>query len=108
PGTRRRVRRHGLEGHPSLHSHPRAHPPTEGFPVRLFRKTWKVVLAGRPRGFAAENANFFESIGNAVEITEMRVGFSVSKSLSKEPNKCTITLYNLAEHTRMMLDQHPV
>jgi hypothetical protein len=76
--------------------------------ARLFRKTWKVVIAAQPTGFVGQNPQFFETLGNAVEIVDMRVAFSVTKNLGKEPNKCSLQLYNLNDHTRGMLERTPV
>lgn len=76
--------------------------------MRLFKKTWKVVIAAQPSVPAGLDTSFFETLGNAVEITDMRVGFSVTKNLGKEPNKCELQLYNLNDHTRGMLERAPV
>lgn len=77
---------------------------------RLYKKAWSVVVAGQPdpTSFVARNSQFFETTGNAVEIDAMKVSFSVSKSLAKEPNKCTMTLTNLSDATRGVLDRTPV
>lgn len=75
---------------------------------RLFNKTWRVVIAAQPTGFVGQNPQFFETVGNGIELTATRVSFSVSKSLGKEPNKCSLKLYNLSSHTRDLLDRTPV
>lgn len=86
--------------------------------ARLFKKTWKVVIVGQPQpsaGFVAQNPQFFETSGNAVEIKPdpatgegTRVSFTVTKTVGKEPNKGTVKLYNLSSSTRGLLDQTPV
>lgn len=83
--------------------------------TRLFKKTWRVVVAAQPQeGFVGDNPDFFETIGNAVEIASdetsdgNRVVFSVQKTLSKEPNKCTLDIYNLSPNTRDFLNRTPV
>lgn len=74
---------------------------------RLFKHTCRVTVARQPTGFIAENPQFFESLGNAVEIADLRVEFSVKRTLSKEPNPCEITVYNLSEHTRADIERKP-
>lgn len=74
---------------------------------RLFNKICRVTIARQPTGFIAENPEFFESLGNAVEISEMRVKFAVKRNLTKEPNTCEITIYNLSENTRADVEKKP-
>lgn len=66
----------------------------------LFKRTVKVTLASQPTGFVGSNPGFFEQLGNALEITAMRIRFDVTKNLGKEPNKCLIKLDNLSADTR--------
>lgn len=74
----------------------------------LFNRTVKVTIVGQPVGFIASNPQFFETVGNAVEIEAMRVQFEVTKNLGKEPNKCLIKLYNLADHSRAEVERKPL
>lgn len=82
---------------------------------RLFRKTWRVVVAAQPQsGFVGDNPDFFETTGNALEIASdetgdgCRVSFSIQKTAGKEPNKLTLDLYNLSSNSRDFLDRTPV
>lgn len=76
--------------------------------MRLFNRVCRVVVVGQPDGFIGGRPGFFESTGNAVEITALRIQFEVKKNLGKEPNKCTIKISNLAETTRTFLDRKPI
>lgn len=61
-----------------------------------------------------DNPDFFETTGNAVEIASdetgdgTRVVFQIQKTVSSEPNKCTLDLYNLSQNTRDFLTRTPV
>jgi hypothetical protein len=74
----------------------------------LFPRSVKLTVVSRPIGFIAENPNFFETVGNAIEIIAMRIRFEVTKNLGKEPNKCVIRLDNLSQSTRAELEKKPL
>lgn len=76
--------------------------------MRLFHRVAKVSLTRKASGFVATNPGFFDSIGDTVEITDLRMQFKVSKSLAKEPNKCEITITNLSDHSRGELEKKPI
>lgn len=72
--------------------------------MKLFGRTWKVTIARQPTGFIGSNPQYFEQLGNAIEITALRMQFEVKKNLGREPNTCTIKLHNLAPTTRSELE----
>lgn len=51
---------------------------------------------------------FFQAAPNAIVVTDLRVQFSVEKTLQKEPNRCEITITNLSERTRGELQKKPL
>lgn len=75
---------------------------------QLFDWVYKITVVQRPSGFVGSHPQFFERIGDAIEITEMRMKFTVKKSLGKEPNSCKIVITNLSEHTRNELEKKPL
>lgn len=74
---------------------------------RLFKHTAKLSVARQPTGFIAENPEFFESVGNALEIEKLRFTFEVRRNLGKPPNPAEIVVYNLNEHTRAEVEKKP-
>lgn len=86
--------------------------------MRLFGRTAKVTIVRQPSGFIGSNPQFFESTGNAIEVVTdelstsapggNRIQFEVSKNLGKEPNKCSIKIYNLSPDTRSELEKNPI
>jgi hypothetical protein len=76
--------------------------------MRLFNRTCKVTIVRPASGFVGANAQFFEQLGNAIEVIEDRISFRVSKTLAASPNKCDIKIYNLSEHTRGELNANPI
>lgn len=76
--------------------------------LRLFNRTVSVTLAQQPTGFVGRNQGFFESVGNAIEITGLRVQFEIKKNLGKEPNSCVVTVSNLSSDTRKALQRMPI
>jgi hypothetical protein len=66
----------------------------------LFDRRVALTIA-KPRGLLDDTG------ANAVVVTDLRVEFRVDKSLSSEPNTCSITVYNLAERTRSLLQDKP-
>lgn len=79
---------------------------------RRFKRVWKVTAfrakPGTPGGFVNSHTDFFEPQPNGIEITKLRVQFSIEKSLDKEPNTCELTLTNLAEGTRADVCRKPL
>lgn len=75
---------------------------------RIFHRIWKVTLIKQPTGFIGSNPQFFESIGNALEITEHRVRCEIARHLGKEPNTCTMTIDNLGPTTRAEIESGKV
>lgn len=72
---------------------------------RIYRVTvWRQAV----NGFVGQNHSFFEEIGNGLEITAMRMQCKVVKNLGSEPNTCELTLINLAETTRALMQQRPL
>lgn len=73
--------------------------------MRLFHRFVKLTVVTRPHGFIGANPGYFDQLDNAINITAMRVRFSITKSLGKEPNKCTIKISNLSEDTRAQIER---
>lgn len=71
---------------------------------KLYDRTVRVTVIKRPTGFIGGNPQFFDVIGNALEIERLRIRFEVTKHLAKEPNKAVIKIHNLSPHTRSELD----
>ena len=46
------------------------------------------------------DASFFEEFETVTEITQHRIEFKIEKNLGREPNRCDITITNLAQATR--------
>lgn len=77
--------------------------------ARKFKRIWKVTAIFQSgASFVADNPQFFERTGNAIEITQHRVRFKVKRNLSKNPNQCEIQIHNLSEHTRGEFERLPV
>lgn len=68
--------------------------------ARLFKREVAVSFI-RPTGF-------FTQEPNAVIVRDLRVEFSISKSLSKEPNTGEITIYNMAQQSRAEVQRRPL
>ena len=76
--------------------------------TQLYDWVYRVTVVQQPVGFIGSHPQFFESLGNAIEFTDMRMKFDVKKSLGKEPNSCKIIFSNLSEHTRSELERKPL
>lgn len=72
--------------------------------MKLLNRVAKVTLIAQPTGFIASNPQFFEKVGNALEITDHRIQADIQKGSGKEPNSCTLTITNLSESTRASLE----
>lgn len=69
---------------------------------RLFNRRVELTLA-RP-----QVGEYFKTQPNAVVITDLRVDFSITKTLGEKPNDCTVTVYNLSEQTRAEFIKKPL
>lgn len=76
--------------------------------LQLFERTVNITIVQQPTGFVGQHSSFFESIGNAIEITDLRVQFEIKKNLGKEPNTCEITVSNMSDDTRKALARLPL
>lgn len=75
---------------------------------RLFNRVCKITAWKEPTAIGNLPPSFFNILGNATEITDFRVQFSIEKNLAKEPNKSTVTITNLAESSRIALCKKPL
>lgn len=57
---------------------------------RLFKRSWKVLIG--------------TSATKAIETEDLYIDFEVTKSLAKEPNSATVTVYNLSEANRKAVE----
>lgn len=80
-----------------------------------FQRICQVTIARQPTGFVGNNPTFFDQLGNAtfVEYDErnpvagLRIQFEVKRDLGKTPNKCKITITNLAPASRIEAERKP-
>ncbi len=68
---------------------------------RLFKRTGSLVVA-------KVDADRYFTTTTEITIEELRLAFSIEKHLGKEPNTCTISIYNLNEQSRAELQHHPL
>lgn len=68
---------------------------------RLFKRTGTLVVA------KVDVDKYFTTTTETV-IDQLRLTFSIEKHLGKEPNTCTISVFNLAEQSRAELQHHPL
>lgn len=73
---------------------------------RLYNRKARLTLA-RPLK-AGDAWEFFTLQPNAIEINDLRIAFSIEKSLPSEPNTAQIIVTNLAAQTRAELDRKPL
>lgn len=75
--------------------------------TRLFNRTAKVTLITPS---ALPNAFFDRQPGreNAIEISDLRIEFSIEKSIKTTPNKCEVVITNLAERSRNLVEKKPL
>lgn len=69
---------------------------------RLFKRAVALTLAKPLQG------QFFAYSAALTVITGLRVAFDIEKNLGKEPNTCTVRVYNLSERTRGELQDKPL
>lgn len=67
---------------------------------RLFDRKVNLLLATRLDPSKTNADRFFNSFTRETSIENLRVSFTVEKSLKKEPNTCKVAVYNLAKGTR--------
>lgn len=68
---------------------------------RLYGRSVAVTVAKVTEG------TFF-TVRDEVQVTDLRVSFSIEKQLAKDPNTCSVTIYNLAEATRALFEAKPL
>ena len=68
----------------------------------LFNRRVHVTLAKPVAG------SFVSTEPNGIEVTDLRMSFKIEKKLQKNPNTAEIVIYNLAPHSRAMLEKKPV
>lgn len=68
----------------------------------LFDRRCKVTIAKPVKG------SFAKMEPNAIEITDLRIAFSIEKKLQKSPNTAEIVIYNLSEATRALVQKKPL
>lgn len=54
------------------------------------------------------NGNYFPLNQNALVITDMRVKFSIQRSVKADPNSCTLEIYNLGDSSRKFCETKPL
>lgn len=69
--------------------------------TRLYKRNARLTLA-KPSGF------FEQDIANAIQIEDLRVAFTIDKSLRRQPNQCRVSVYNLSQTTRTALQTKPL
>lgn len=72
---------------------------------QMFKHSVKVTAIRRQTVETGSLPQFFSREGDALEITDCRIRYEVTKNLSKQPNKTTIYVHNLAETTRTSLER---
>lgn len=80
---------------------------------RCCRVTCYRQHAGNPGGFVYSNPDFFETLTNQTVITSdkgsgLAMKFTIEKTLTKEPNTCTLIIMNLNERSRDDLARTPL
>lgn len=78
---------------------------------RLFKRNVNVLLraAIAPPAYESAFSAFFQYKHEAtVEITDLRVQFSIEKQLGKDPNTCTMTITNLNQQSRAFTQTKPL
>lgn len=48
---------------------------------------------------------WFDLLGNAITVTDLRCAFSIEKDLKPHPNACTLSIWNLSDQTRYNLQE---
>jgi hypothetical protein len=77
--------------------------------MRHFNREWKVTAyPARQQPAHSVIGTFFDLLPNAIEVTKLRVKFEIEKQLGKDPNTCTITIYNLNKSSRAFFQQRPL
>jgi hypothetical protein len=76
--------------------------------AQLFNKICKVTAWRQPTKIGVLDTAYFEKLGNGVEITDLRMTFNIDKHLGGEPNKCTISIFNLNPDSRSDICRKPL
>lgn len=69
---------------------------------RLFNRKVSVTLA-RPQA-----GHFFKWLPNAIAVSDLRITFSITKTLNEKPNDATVSIFNLAPATRAEFNRKPL
>jgi len=75
--------------------------------LTLFNKVYRITSWMQPQKIGSLDPAFFATIGNGLEITDLRVQFKVDRQLAKEPNSAEVTITNAAADTRAQLCRKP-
>lgn len=75
--------------------------------MRFFDRSCRVTAYRQPTGFIGRNPDFFERLDNGIEITGLRVRAEITKTISKAPNRCELTITNLSDRERAELQVGP-
>jgi hypothetical protein len=70
--------------------------------TRLYDREIALTVAKPVKG------EFFRTQPNATVVTDLRLSFTVERSLGSDPNTCSITITNLAETTRAAFQTKPL
>lgn len=73
----------------------------------LFDRVWRVTAYRQPSGFVGEHPDFFERLDNGFEINGLEIRAEITKTISKTPNRCDLTITNLSDQARGELDEGP-
>lgn len=76
----------------------------QGSKLRLFNRNVELTLYTQ----SGTGTGFFDTSGQALVITDLRVQFEIKKNLGKEPNSCVVKISNLAKETRGKLERKPL
>lgn len=76
--------------------------------TQLFNRICKVTAWRQRTQIGSLDVAYFEKLGNGIEITDLRMAFNIDKHLGSEPNKCTITVYNLNPGDRSDICRKPI
>ena len=69
---------------------------------RLFKRIAKVSITRSVR------TSFTQRLPNTIEVENLRIAFNIDKTLGNDPNKASISIYNLSADTRAELQYSPL
>lgn len=76
--------------------------------ARQFGRICNVTAWRQPATVGSFPPSFFDRLGNATVISDLRMSFNIEKHLGSEPNTCTISIFNLAQESRVSLCRKPL